>query len=75
MSEREIEAPPPGEQIHMPEPSILPLLNAVGLTLAIVGVTTSRWMIIAGAVLFVATALLWIRDVARDIEELPAEHH
>jgi hypothetical protein len=75
MAEREIEAPPPGEQIHMPRPSIIPMLNAVGLTIAIVGVTSSRWMIIAGAVLFLVTTAVWIRDVARDIEELPAEHH
>ena len=35
----EIEAPPVGEEIHMPEPSLLPILNAAGLSLAIVGIT------------------------------------
>ena len=75
MAEREIEAPPVGEQIHMPAPSIIPLLNAVGVTIAIVGITVSRWLVIAGALLFLVTTIVWIRDVARDIEELPAEHH
>jgi hypothetical protein len=75
MSDYEIEAPPAGEQIHMPRPSLIPLLNAVGLTIAIIGVTVSRVLIIAGLVLFLVTTVRWIRDVARDIEELPAEHH
>jgi len=75
MAEREIEAPPVGEQIHMPAPSILPVLNAAALTVAIVGVTTSRTVVIVGAILFLITTAIWIRDVRRDIEELPAEHH
>ena len=32
-----LEAPPAGEQIHLPEPSLLPFLNAVGISLAIIG--------------------------------------
>ena len=75
MAEREIQAPPVGEQIHMPAPSIIPLLNAAGLAVAIVGITSSLWIVIAGAILFLVTTVIWIRDVARDIEELPAEHH
>jgi len=75
MADREIEAPPPGEQIHMPRPSLIPLLNAVGLTVAIIGVTTGRPLVIAGMLLFLVTTVIWIRDTARDIEELPAEHH
>ena len=75
MAEREIEAPPVGEQIHMPKPSILPLLNAVGLTIAIVGVTTGLAYVIAGGILFLVTTAIWIRDTKRDIDELPAEHH
>ena len=47
MAATEIEAPPVGEEIHMPEPSLLPILNAAGLSLAIVGITISlvmtRW--------------------------------
>ena len=34
-------APPVGEQIHMPAPSLLPILNAVGLSTAIIGITIS----------------------------------
>ena len=37
MAADETEAPQVGEEIHMPDPSLLPILNAVGLSLAIVG--------------------------------------
>ena len=70
-----IEAPPVGEQIHMPAPSILPILNAAGLATAIVGITISVIMIVAGLVLFAGTAIVWIRDSRREFQELPLDHH
>jgi hypothetical protein len=72
--ERVSDAPPVGEQIHMPAPSRLPILNAAGLSIAIVGITISLIMVIAGAVLFLVTTLVWIRAVAREMDELPGEH-
>jgi hypothetical protein len=68
------EAPPAGEQIHMPAPSIIPVLNAAGLSVAIVGITLSLVLVIAGLVLFLATAIVWIRGARRELEELPLEH-
>jgi hypothetical protein len=67
--------PPVGEQIHLPEPSLLPILNAVGLAVAIVGLTISVVLIVAGLVLFLATAIVWIRSARRELDELPLEHH
>jgi TRAP-type C4-dicarboxylate transport system permease small subunit len=75
MSAHEDEAPPAGEEIHLPGPSLVPILNAVGLTLAIVGVTTYWIVSVAGALLFFFTLIRWIRDVRRDFDELPLEHH
>jgi hypothetical protein len=74
MSELEDTAPPVGEEIHMPAPSILPLINAAALALAIVSVTLS-WILVAvfGAV-FLVTTIRWIADVRRDIAELPLDH-
>jgi len=69
-----IEAPPVGEQIHMPAPSIIPVLNAAGLATAIVGITISLVLVIGGLVLFAATAIVWIRGARREMEELPLEH-
>ena len=76
MAERDdsVDAPPPGEQIHMPAPSILPVLNAVGLSTAIVGITITPVLVIAGLLLFLATAIVWIRDARREMEHLPLDH-
>ena len=70
-----IDAPPVGEQIHMPAPSILPILNAAGLAVAIVGITISPVMIVAGLLVFAVTAIAWIRSARREFQELPLEHH
>jgi uncharacterized membrane protein len=75
MSAQEEQAPPPGEEIHLPGPSLVPFLNAVGLSLTIVGITTFRIFSVAGILLFLFTLLRWIRDVRRDFDELPLEHH
>ena len=41
--------PPAGEEIHMPAPSILPLINAAGLALMIVSITLSWYLVAFGA--------------------------
>jgi hypothetical protein len=69
------EAPPAGEQIHLPAPSILPILNAAGLSIAIVGITITPIFIIGGGLLFLGTAIAWIRSAKREMDELPLEHH
>jgi hypothetical protein len=69
------QAPPAGEQIHLPNPSLLPVLNAVGLSVAIIGIPISLVVIIPGLVLFFVTAAIWIRDARREMDELPLDHH
>jgi Cytochrome c oxidase subunit IV len=68
-------APPVGEEVHMPAPSALPLINAAALAIAIVAITISWWVVAGAMLIFLATAVRWIRDVRRDIAELPLEHH
>ena len=68
-------APPVGEEIHMPAPSILPLINAAGLAFAIVSITLNWYFVIFGGIVFLVTTLKWIGDVRRDIADLPLEHH
>jgi hypothetical protein len=77
MAERDetMEAPPAGEQIHLPAPSLIPILNAAGLSAAIVGLTISKIFIVAGLLVFLGTAIVWIRDARRELDELPIEHH
>jgi len=68
------EIPPVGEEVHLPGPSILPLLTAVGITLALVGVTTMIELTVIGAILTIVCVALWIKDTRREIDELPLEH-
>ena len=68
-------APPVGEEIHMPAPSLIPLVNSAALAAAIIAITVS-WIIVALAmIVFIVTTVRWIADVRRDIAELPLEHH
>jgi hypothetical protein len=66
--------PPAGEEVHMPPPSALPLINAASLAVAIVSLTLTWWLVGAAMIVFLGTAIRWIRDVRRDIADLPLEH-
>jgi hypothetical protein len=68
------DVPPAGEDIHLPGPSIQPLLLAFGITLALVGVTTFFPLVVAGLILSVVVIVRWIRDTRRDVDELPLGH-
>ena len=68
------QVPPPGEAVHLPGPSYLPALTALGITIALVGVVLT-WIIAAVGVIITVVALArWIRETREDISELPLEH-
>ena len=73
MSPLEPDVPPVGEEIHLPGPTILPLLTAVGITLTLVGVTTFIEFTVIGAILTVGCVVRWIKDTRHDIDELPLD--
>ena len=66
--------PPVGEELHMPSPSVLPLINAAALAVAIISITISWWLVAGAMVVFLGTAIRWIGDVRRDIGDLPLDH-
>ena len=69
------EAPPAGEPIHLPGPTYLPIITAVGIMIAVVGVVQS-WVIVGIGVLITLYAVVrWVRETRADIGELPLEHH
>jgi hypothetical protein len=74
VSELEPDVAPAGEEVHLPGPSILPLLTAIGVTIAIVGVTTSLILVIGGGVLTTFCVTRWVMDTRREIDELPLDH-
>jgi hypothetical protein len=67
------EVPPVGEEIHLPGPSALPVLSALGITLALVGATTYIELTVVGVLLTLACAVRWIKDTRHDIDELPLD--
>ena len=78
MSERtpvEQEATQAGEHIHMPEPSLLPLINSAALAGAIVTLTLFRSIFILCMIVFVVSTVIWIRKAAQETAALPLEHH
>jgi hypothetical protein len=74
MTPLEPELPPTGEEIHLPGPSIQPVLLAFGITIAIVGITTFFVLVVAGVVLSIGVIIAWVRDTRREIDELPLDH-
>ena len=72
--EVEREAPPVGEEIHLPGPSWIPPAMAVGITLTVIGTTIDWLWIVLGLLIFLTTLVMWIRDTRREVADLPEEH-
>ncbi len=75
MSPLDPEIPPTGEEIHLPGPSLLPILTAVGITLALVGITTFIELTVIGVLLTIGCIWRWVGDTRREIDELPLDPH
>ncbi len=75
MSPLDPEIPPAGEEIHLPGPTILPLLTAAGITLAIVGITISMILLVGGIILTIVCVARWTMDTRREVNELPLDSH
>ena len=73
MSQLDPEVPPTGEEVHLPGPSLLPLLTAVGITLILIGITTYIELTVIGLVLTIVVVLRWIKETRRDIDEMPLD--
>ena len=74
MSEPDGDAPPAGEQLHIPKPSLQPVLVTVGVTLALVGVTLGLPYLIVGLAIAVPSIVQWIRVARAEFAELPPGH-
>jgi hypothetical protein len=68
-------APPAGEELHLPGPSIKPFAAAIALTLVVIGTTINLLISIVGLIALVVIVVLWVGDTRRDVAELPEEHH
>ena len=69
------EAPPPAsEDIHLPGPTYLPVIVAVGVAVALVGIPFNFAAFLLGMVTWIVAAVLWIRSAREEMAELPLEH-
>ncbi|HEY8638340.1 MAG TPA: hypothetical protein VIL64_03800 [Solirubrobacteraceae bacterium] len=75
MSPLDPEVRPTGEEIHLPGPTVKPILLAFAITIALVGVTLSWLLTIAGGILAVSIIVAWVGDTRRNIDSLPLEHN
>lgn len=66
--------PPAGEEVHLPGPTIIPLLSAISITLIVVGTTITWYLSAIGGVIFVVTTVRWIKDTRTDVSALPEQH-
>ena len=73
MSTLEPDPPPAGEEIHLPGPSLQPILLAFGITLALVGVTLGMFLLVSGLILTVWVTIRWIADTRREMRALPED--
>ena len=66
--------PAASEAVHLPGPTYLPVLVAAFTTIALVGVVLN-WVVFGISLFVVILCIgLWIRDVRKDIADLPLEH-
>jgi hypothetical protein len=61
------------EEIHLPGPTLVPMFTALGIAIGLVGLILAWPFVAAGGLITLIAVVRWIRDVRRDIEELPAE--
>ncbi len=66
--------PPPGEAIHLPGPSYQPALTALGISIAVVGIVMTWFLVAIGAVIAGYAVLRWIGETRAEMAELPLEH-
>lgn len=73
----ERQLPEVGEEIHLPGLSAQPLVLTIGTTLALLGLTTHWFLLVAGLVIVVLSLGAWIRDARDEYKHLPdrSSHH
>ena len=66
--------PAPAEEIHLPDPSYLPPVLALGVMISLVGVVLGVPVLVIGLILVVVPLVMWIRRTRTEMAELPLEH-
>jgi hypothetical protein len=75
MSPTERTIPPVGEEIHIPGPSLDPVLLAVGITVTLLGVTLGWVLLVVGGLLTIGVLIHWVKEARAEFEHLPMGEH
>ena len=59
------------EAIHLPPPSIWPVVLAIGIAALLLGMVLNLALLIVGALVTLASLALWVRDARREFADLP----
>ena len=51
------------------------MLTAIGITLALIGITTFIEFTVVGVILTVVCVVRWIKETRREVDELPLDAH
>jgi hypothetical protein len=65
---------PPAEAIHLPDPSYLPFVLALAITITLVGILTGIIVVAIGLILVLVCLVRWIRSAREQMSDLPLEH-
>ncbi len=65
--------PAAGERVHLPGPSYLPPVLALGASIAVIGVVITPYLFIIGLVISLVALVRWIREAREEMAELPLE--
>lgn len=65
---------PASEAIHMPDPSYLPVVLALGIAIALIGILTGIAVVVIGLIIVVVVLVRWIRSARDEMNDLPLEH-
>jgi Cytochrome c oxidase subunit IV len=66
--------PPPGEAVHLPGPSYLPVVVAAGVSITVVGVVISWILVALGLLVTLVAVVRWVRQTRSEMAELPLDH-
>jgi len=66
--------PQPTEEVHLPDPSYLPVVLAMGTWLVLVGIVVNWFLAGIGLVIVLYSMQRWIREARAEMRELPLEH-
>ncbi|HEY8736927.1 MAG TPA: cytochrome c oxidase subunit 4 [Candidatus Dormibacteraeota bacterium] len=65
------ESPEGHDAIHLPPPSIWPVVLAIGIAALLLGLVLNLVLLAIGVLVTAGSLVLWVRDARREFHDLP----